>query len=84
MHYHVIYTKTCDNVDEIIAQTYDYANKDDAIALFNERVNKLMAEVLENKWLNAKFSIYKNKALVKIENTHYCIAVVSDEDMMGK
>ena len=82
MHYHVIYTKTRDNADEVIAQTYEFVNKDDAIALFKERINKLMAEVLENKWLESKFSIFKHKALIKIEGTHYCVALVSDEDMM--
>ena len=82
MHYHVIYTKTCDHAEDAIAQTYEFVNKEDAIALFNERVNKLMAEVLENKWLNSNFSIYKRKVLIKIEGTHYCIAVVSDSDMM--
>jgi len=78
MHHKVIYTKTLSNADDVIAESFEYADKKDAIALFKERVNKLVNEILDNEFLNAKISIHKHVALIKIENTHHCISVVDD------
>ena len=44
--------------------------------------NSLIDKVLDNEHLDCKMSIIGHKALIKIESTHYCIAVMSDEDMM--
>lgn len=74
----VIYTKTLENADEVVAESWEYENKDLAINLFNERVNKLIEMILGNEYLNTKISIHKHKALFHIESTHYCIAVVDD------
>lgn len=74
----VIYTKTLENADEVVAESWEYENKDLAINLFNERVNKLIEMILGNEYLNTKISIHKHKALFRIESTHYCIAVVDD------
>ena len=74
----VIFTKTLENADEVVAESWEYDNKDLAINLFNERVNKLMKEILDNEYYQAKISIHKHKALFHIESTHYCIAVVDD------
>lgn len=76
--YKVVYTKTLDNANDIVAESWEYEDKDLAIALFNERMNKLLAEILDNGFFNAKISICCHRALVKIESTHYCIAVVDD------
>ena len=76
--YKVVYTKTLDNADDLEAESWEYESKDLALTLFNERVNKLLAEILENEFLRAKISIHGHKALFKIESTHYCIAVVDD------
>ena len=76
--YKVVYTKTLDNADDIVAESWEYEDKDLAIALFNERMNKLLAEILDNGFFNAKISIHGHRALVQIESTHYCIAVVDD------
>jgi len=74
----VIYTKTLDNADDIVAESWEYENLNLAIKLFNERVNKLVAEVLKNEFLKTKISIHRHKALIHIEDCHYCIAVVDD------
>lgn len=74
----VVYTKSLDNVDDVVAESWECENLDLAIQLFNERVNKLVAEVLENAFLKAKISIYQHKALIRIEDIHYCIAIVDD------
>lgn len=76
--YKMIYTKTLDNVDEITAESWEYQKKEDAIALFKERVSMLLKEILGNEFLNAKISIHGHKALVKIESEHHCFAVVDD------
>ena len=76
--YKVVYTKTLDRADEVVAESWEYENKDLAINLFNERVNMLMKEILDNEYYQAKISIHKHKALIRIESTHYCIAVVDD------
>ena len=74
----VVYTKSLDNVDDVVAESWEYENLDLAIQLFNERVNKLVAEVLENEFLKTKISIHRHKALIRIEDSHHCIAVVDD------
>lgn len=74
--YKVVYTKSLEYADDIETRVWEYENLDLAIELFNEQVNKLVAEVLENEFLNANISIHRHKALIRIEGTHYCIAVV--------
>ena len=74
--YNVVYTKFLENADDIETKVWEYENLNLAIELFNEQVNKLVAEVLENKFLHANISIHRHKALIRIESTHYCIAIV--------
>ena len=76
--YKVVYTESLDNADEIVAESWEYADLQTAIELFNKRVNTLVQEVLDNAFLRTKISIYNHKAFVKIEDKHYCIAVVDD------
>ena len=76
--YKVVYTKTLDNVDNMVAESWEFEDRDTAILLFNGRVNKLINEILDNEFLKARISINKYKALIKIEDTHHCIAVVDD------
>ena len=76
--FNVIYTKSLEHADDIETKVWEYENLDLAIELFNEQVNKLVAEVLENEFLHANISIYRHKALIRIEGTHYCIAIVDD------
>lgn len=80
--YTVVYTKSLDHANDMVAKSYEYANKNDAINLFNERVSALLDKVLNNEFLNCNFSISNHKAMIKIVDEHYCIAVVSDEDML--
>ena len=74
--YNVVYTKSLEHADDIETKVWEYENLNLAIELFNEQVNKLVAEVLENKFLRANISIHRHKALIRIESTHYCIAIV--------
>ena len=74
--YKVVYTKSLEYADDIETRLWEYENLDSAVNLFNDQVNKLVAEVLENEFLQAKISIHKHKALIRIESTHYCIAIV--------
>ena len=74
--YKVVYTKSLEHADDIETRLWEYENLDSAVNLFNDQVNKLVAEVLENEFLQAKISIHKHKALIRIESTHYCIAIV--------
>ena len=76
--YNVVYTKFLENADDIETKVWEYENLNLAIELFNEQVNKLVAKVLENEFLHANISIYRHKALIRIEGTHYCIAIVDD------
>lgn len=76
--YNVVYAKSLEYADDIETRVWEYETLDLAINLFNEQVNKLVAEILENEFLQAKISIHRHKALVRIEGTHYCIAIVDD------
>ena len=76
--YNVVYTKSLEYADDIETRVWEYENLDLAIKLFNDQVNKLVAEVLENEFLHANISIHRHKALIRIEGTHYCIAIVDD------
>ena len=76
--FNVVYTKSLEHADDIETRVWEYENLDLAIELFNEQVNKLVAEVLENKFLHANINIHRHKALIRIEGTHYCIAIVDD------
>ena len=74
--YNVVYAKSLEYADDIETRVWEYETLDLAINLFNEQVNKLVAEILENEFLQAKISIHRHKALVQIEGTHYCISIV--------
>ena len=76
--YKVIHTKSLENVDEMTAESWEYNDKADAINEFSSLVNRVLSEVLENSLLNCKASIHHNKAVIKIEGVHHCIAVVDD------
>ena len=74
----VIYTKSLDNADDIIAESWEYVDKDDAVQLFNEQFTKIINEILDNELLNAKVSIHRHLALIVVENVHHCLSVVDD------
>lgn len=76
--YKVIYTKSLDYADDVVAESWEYENYDLALNLFSERVNRIVKEILDNEFLKAKISIHKHKAIAKIEDTHHCIAIVDD------
>ena len=78
--YNVVYAKSLEYADDIETRVWEYETLDLAINLFNEQVNKLVAEILENEFLQAKISIHRHKALVRIEGTHYCISIVDDRN----
>lgn len=76
--YKVIYTKTRDYADDVIAESTSFEDEKPAFELFNNYVNSLVNEMLYNELLNCKMSIHAHKAVIKIEGTHYCIAIVKD------
>ena len=76
--YRVIYTKTLDHADDVIAESEVFEDEKSAIAAFNDSVQSHISIMLNNELLNCKMSIHKHKALIKIEGTHYCIAIVKD------
>ena len=73
--YKVIYTKTRDYASEIEAESIDFDSMDLAIAKFNELVKTYVNEILSNEFLRSNLNVYNHKALIKIEGTHYCIAI---------
>lgn len=76
--YKMIYTRTLDSADEIIAESWEYQKKEDAIALFNERVSNLITKMLNNEFMYVNMNMHKHKALIKVESVHHCFAVVDD------
>ncbi len=76
--YTYIYTKSLDNASDMVTKALDFEKKSDAIDLFNDRVKHLVDEALNNELLNFKISMHNYKAIVKIESTHHCVAVVKD------
>ena len=74
--YNVIYTRTRDHADDVIAESTSFKDEKSAIKLFNNYVNSHVNEMLCNELLDCKMSIHNHKASIKIEGTHYCIAVV--------
>lgn len=82
--YKVIHTKSLETADEAIAESWEYNDKADAVNQFSSLVSQVLSEVLENSLLNCKASIHHNKAVIKIEGVHHCIAVVDDKNSTVK
>lgn len=82
--YKVIHTKSLETADEATAESWEYTDKADAFGRFSSLVNQVLSEVLENSILNCKASIHYNKAVIKIEGVHHCIAVVDDKNSIVK
>ena len=82
--YKVIHTESLENADEMTAKSWEYTDKADAFGQFSSLVNQVLSEVLENPILNCKASIHYNKAVIKIEGVHHCIAVVDDKNSIVK
>jgi len=78
--YKVIHTKSLENADEMTAESWEYDDKAYAIGRFSSLINQVLCEVLENSILNCKASIHCNKAVIKIEGVHHCIAVVDEKN----
>lgn len=76
--YKMIYTKSLDNADEIIAESWEYQKKEDAIELFNERVFSLIKKMLNNEFMHVNINMHRYRALIKVEGEHHCFAVVND------
>lgn len=76
--YTVIYTKSLENANDMVAKSWEYEKHDDAIALFNEKVNELVNKALSNEFINFKMSMNDHKALIHFESVHHCISVVKD------
>ena len=82
--YKVIHTESLENADEMTAESWEYIDKADAFDEFSSLVNQVLSEVLENSILNCKASIHYNKAVIRIEGVHHCIAVVDDKNSIVK
>lgn len=82
--YKVIHTESLETADEMAAESWEYGDKADAINKFSSLVSQLLSEVLENSLLNCKTSIHYNRAVIKIEGVHHCIAVVDDKNSIVK
>lgn len=82
--YKVIHTKSLETADEMTAKSWEYNDKADAVNQFSSLVSQVLSEVLENSILNCKASIHHNKAVIKIEGVHHCIAVVDDKNSIVK
>ena len=82
--YKVIHTKSLETADEMAAESWEYNDKADAFSEFSSLVNRVLSEVLENSILNCKASIHYNKAVIRIEGVHHCIAVVDDKNSIVK
>ena len=76
--YTVIYTKSLENASDLVAQLWEYENHNDALALFKEKVNELVKSALDNEFIDFRVSMQHNKAIIRFESTHHCIAVVKD------
>ena len=76
--YKMIYTRTLDHADDIVAESWEYEKKEDAVALFYERLAKVWKEITNNEFLHTEISVYGHKAFVKIQSEHHCFAVVDD------
>ena len=82
--YKVIHTKSLETADEMTAESWEYGDKADAVNKFSSLVSQVLCEVLENSILNCKASIHYNRAVIKIEGVHHCIAVVDDKNSIVK
>ena len=80
--YTVVYTRSLDTADELVVKSWEFEHEADAVSLFNEKLERLMRKILNNKYLNCKISIHKNRALFKIEGTHYVVAVISSTEIL--
>ena len=76
--YKMIYTRTLDNADEIIAESWEFQKKEDAIVLFNDSVSRLLKETFNNEFVHVDMNMHKHRALIKVESVHHCFAVVDD------
>ena len=74
----VIYTSSLDNANDVEAKYHTYASLQLAEEKFNEYVNSLIKQMLDNKYLNCKMSIYKNKAVISIEDRRHVVAIVAN------
>ena len=86
MHYKVIYTECLDDNEGILkAESWEYVDKADAIALFNERFNKMTSSML-NDYSLCKCKMVKEgyRAFIKIQGVHCCLAVVDDMNNIVK
>ena len=74
----VVFTKSLDNAESMETKFWQYDDFKDAKALFEEKVNELIKTVYDNEFLHANINLFAHNALIKIENTHYCIAIVGE------
>lgn len=72
----VIYTKSCDNADEMKVEEHSFDMLDKAISYFNDTVKSIVDVALNNEFLDVKMSMHKHKALIKIESEHHCVALI--------
>lgn len=73
--YIVIYTKSLDNAEDIEVKCWEFKDPGDAEKMFRDKVNEIVQMLLKNSLLHGKISIFANKALVKVEGTHYTVAI---------
>lgn len=73
-----------DHADEVVAKTWSFQNKEDAVVLFNEKLLDVMNEAIGNEYLKCKVSMHKHKAIIHLMDTHYVIAIVEDDGIVKK
>ena len=76
--FNVIYTMSLDRADEVVAKTWSFENKENAVVQFNEKLLDVINEAIGNEYLQCKVSMHKHKAVIHLMDTHYVIAVVED------
>lgn len=73
--FHIIYTKSLDNVDELEANTIVCETIDTANELFDRLIKQLIDDAIANELIKLDLSMHGKKALIRVGSTHYVIVI---------
>lgn len=76
--YKVIYTATLDHAVDIVAKSWEYTDASVAVERYKEQVRSIVDKAIDNEFLKINMSTCTNHALIKIEGTVHCVALIKE------
>lgn len=77
--YRFVYTRCLEKADDVQTACYTGLTREEAKRCFDDKMREVLAQVLDNEYLNCTMNIHKMKAVIKEEGVRHVVAVIEED-----